>query len=144
MLVLTAAAGGCRSASPEPAAPSTRSDFLITARRDEEISVPPGATVELRDANLRIRLATLDDSRCPTGGGVQCVWAGTVRVQLLVGPLSGAQPSTAVTLDTRSEHDVVVLLGHSIRLVRVEPERKTTDPIPAESYRVVLRVTTAR
>lgn len=143
-LVLSAfAAGACRSTSPEPETPSIRSDMLMTARLNEEIGLPAGATLEIIEANLRIRIGTFDDSRCPTKALIQCVWAGSVRVQLVIAPISGAQASSVVTLETVAGKDVAVVQGKSIRLMRVTPEKEGTEPIPAERYRFFLRVTNA-
>lgn len=74
-----------------------------------------------------------EDSRCPTG--VQCIWAGTVRVKVLVEP-AGANHAVFATLGQPLGVD-----GGTLLLEGVTPQRISTAKTPPSHYRFTLRYT---
>lgn len=72
-----------------------------------------------------------EDSRCPVG--TQCIWAGRVRVKVLVEP-AGADHSVFATLGQPLAVD-----GGTLLVEGVSPERTTTGQIPPNHYRITLR-----
>ena len=109
-----------------------------------EITLSPGSAAQISSANLNVRFNRVtSDSRCPTKALVQCVWAGSVLVEVQAGPIIGYQYVVTRTLETVSGRDTTTVGGQVIRLLRVTPEHETMEAIPADSYRIVLRVSAA-
>ena len=73
------------------------------------------------------------DSRCPTG--VQCAWAGEVEIALTLQAPAGSQ---SFQLSDRADSSVV--LGHTVKLMAVEPYPRASVQIPAADYRATVRV----
>lgn len=64
--------------------------MLTDVTLGEPFELQVGEVAVLRDQQLSIRfLSVLEDSRCPTGSLILCIWAGRVRLRLAVAPLSG-------------------------------------------------------
>ena len=103
--------------------------------RAESIELRPGQEKLLRGAGVRVRLVEVEeDSRCPEG--VQCVWAGNVRVALLVkGP---GRASRRVALNTALEPRELKLNGRTVTISKVSPSRVVNHEIKARTYRVTL------
>jgi hypothetical protein len=78
-------------------------------------------------------IAVDEDSRCPVG--TQCIWAGQVRVKVLVEP-DGANHSVFATLGQPMGVD-----GGTLLVEDVSPDRTTTGQIPPSHYRIRLRYT---
>jgi hypothetical protein len=76
-----------------------------------------------------------EDSRCPTA--VQCVWAGQVRLKVLVEP-AGANHAVFATLGQPLGVD-----GGTLLLEQVNPQRGSTAQIPPSHYSFTLRYTPA-
>jgi hypothetical protein len=134
--------GGC--ASHDPAAPSTNGvegDRVIAAQAGAEIALAPGEAAKVASANLHVRFnRVIGDSRCPNDPAVQCVWGGSVIIEIQAGPILGYQYIDVKRLETLPGKDTVTVAGSQIRLLRVTPERRSTAEIPAQSYRIVLQV----
>ncbi|HVR91718.1 MAG TPA: hypothetical protein VHG29_11595 [Novosphingobium sp.] len=96
----------------------TQSDGITRAHLGETVVV---------DGPRVTPLTVLEDSRCPTG--VQCVWAGQVRLTVRIDLGSGSQ-----TRDLTSGKPERVADG-TLELVEVMPERKAGLPIYPEDYR---------
>jgi hypothetical protein len=79
--------------------------------------------------NEKIKLVSVEDSRCPSG--VQCIWAGTVKAKLAL--TSGGTTQDAVV---ELGKEPVELGQYMISLVSVKPEKslKTMD------YRLLFHV----
>lgn len=73
------------------------------------------------------------DSRCPVG--TQCIWAGTVRVKVLVEP-AGANHSVFATLGQPMGVD-----GGTLLLEQVTPQRTSTAQTPPNHYSFTIRYT---
>jgi hypothetical protein len=72
-------------------------------------------------------LALVEDSRCPQG--VQCVWAGRVRITAAVTTSSGTS-TRELTLGQPAS-----VAGGSLTLVEVQPARRADRTIAKSDYR---------
>lgn len=54
----------------------------LTTRVFPEMSVPGGEPTAVPDSDITLLLTEVEDQRCPAG--VDCVWAGMIRVHLTV------------------------------------------------------------
>ncbi|MGH6788039.1 MAG: hypothetical protein ACREBO_14530 [Novosphingobium sp.] len=95
-----------------------RSDGISRARLVETVNV---------DGPRVTPLKVLEDSRCPTG--VQCVWAGQVRLSVRIDLGSGSE-----TRELTSGKPAQVADG-ALTLVEVMPERRDKWPVYPEDYR---------
>jgi hypothetical protein len=96
-----------------------------------EIVVRTGETVTFAQNSVKL-LRVFEDSRCPEG--VQCVWAGTVKVE--IESITGMGTSTEVielgkTLTTE---------GEQITVVSVSPYPKAGEQIAQSAHTVTLNV----
>ncbi len=96
-----------------------------------EVVLRVGETVTFAQNSIKL-LRVFDDSRCPTG--VQCVWAGTLKVE--IESVTGMGTSTEVielgkTLTTEAEQ---------VTVVSVSPHPKAGEQIAQSSYIVTLNV----
>lgn len=140
-LLAASLAGACRtSTGSEP--PTGTDRAVVTAGLGREITLAPGGTAKIDEANLYLKVESLNDSRCPTRALIQCVWAGSVRVRLLASAINGPDWIRTMDLETVTPRDTATVSGQLVRLVRVTPERETVDSIPLPQYRVVLQVGT--
>lgn len=78
-------------------------------------------------------LAVLEDSRCPQG--VQCVWAGQVRINARV-ELKGGDSQRELELTLGKP---VQIADGSLELVEVEPDAVANQTIYPEEYRFGFR-----
>ena len=74
-----------------------------------------------------------EDSRCPVG--TQCIWAGQVRVKVLVEP-AGADHAVFATLGQPMGVD-----GGTLLVEQVTPQRRSTGQIPPSHYHFTIRYT---
>src|SRR4051812_21869873 len=74
-----------------------------------------------------------EDSRCPVG--TQCIWAGQVRVKVLVEP-AGANHAVFATLGQPLGVD-----GGTLLVEQVTPVRRSTDKTPPNHYHFTIRYT---
>jgi hypothetical protein len=74
-----------------------------------------------------------EDSRCPVG--TQCIWAGQVRVKVLVEP-AGADHAVFATLGQPLAVD-----GGTLLVEDVSPRRSSTKQIPPSHYHFTIRYT---
>lgn len=99
--------------------------------------IRPGQTVRLRDEGLRVTLLSVtEDSRCPEG--VQCVWAGNVRLALRLAAAGGR--ASRVSLNTASQPTQINYRGRVLRILRVRPPKVEGRRIRPRDYRVTLEV----
>jgi hypothetical protein len=76
-------------------------------------------------------LAVLEDSRCPAG--VQCVWAGRVRLSVRIGVARGA------TVREITAGMPLAVADGALTLVDVQPPPRRDKPIAPEDYRFGFR-----
>ena len=135
-LALTAAC-----ASTAPSAPVVDPGQVIVAQSGADVTLVVGQSVRVPSANLHLNLKRLaSDSRCPVAANIQCVWGGSVIVEVEGGPLVGFAYVETKRFETLSPRDTATVAGQPVRLVRVLPERTSMDSIPVAAYRIVLRV----
>ncbi len=124
LLLAAGSAAGTSAAAVEP-------------QRTRTFDIRVGQTVSLRDLGIRVRLVSVtEDSRCPEG--VQCVWAGNVRLALRLSSWAGA--SRRVSLNTATEPTRVNFRGRTLRILEVRPPKREGQNIPQRRYRVTLEV----
>lgn len=106
-------------------------------QRTRSFQIRVGQTVSLRAYGLSVRLVSVaEDSRCPEG--VQCVWAGNVRLALR---LSGSGfGSRRVSLNTATRPTEVNFRGRTLRVVEVTPPKREGRDMGQRDYRVTLEV----
>jgi hypothetical protein len=125
LLLFTLGLASCGSTSAQIAQPI---DLGV------EVTLAPGSTAVLKQGGIEVQfVAVTADSRCPRD--VTCVWAGEVKVQLLI--RSGSQPAT--------QHEVLkgenaVAGKYRVTVVRVLPAPGSTSKILPGDYRATLQV----
>jgi len=138
-LLLTATPAAC--ASNDPSAPAIDVDQVVVAESGAETALALGQTARVESANLRVTFTKLiSDSRCPTDPRVQCVWGGSAIVEITATPINGFAVIETRRLESLAGKDTTRALLTPIRLVRVLPERLSTDSISSAAYRIVLQV----
>jgi hypothetical protein len=106
-----------------------------TGGRAESIELRPGQEKLLKGAGVRVRLVAVEeDSRCPEG--VNCIWAGNVRVALLVKGPGRAQRREA--LNTATEPRELKLNGRTVTISKVFPAKVVEREIKPGGYRITL------
>lgn len=88
-------------AKPDPPPPSDATDAPDNAATPTRFVLAPGQSVELAVGTTLSFERVVDDSRCPAG--VQCIWAGEVRIALSLRMAGGTQ---AFELSTSSQPQV--------------------------------------
>ncbi len=130
LLSFAACASPTRDEPPAPSAPNASVAVGAT------FTLAPGESVAVEGTSLSLVFARVaGDSRCPSS--VQCVWAGSARLAMFA---THAGTPRDFEIETRPPRDTVTVGSYLIRLVRVSPERTTTDTIPLAAYRATLQV----
>ena len=101
-----------------------------------EFKIKNGQQAVIRGEKLHITLASVNDSRCPTG--VTCVWAGDGEISIEV---AGKSKKQTVTLHTRLEPREIVFEGLKIRLVALNPYPRANETIDQNDHEATLIVT---
>lgn len=114
----------------------------ITVTADVPFTLSPGKAARTADGVGVRYTALLEDSRCPQGA--QCVWAGTVRVVVMLTDPSGS--SHTDTLDLARKRRSMRLGPFVVRFVEFEPPpvragAPRTDPARTEATFIVQRDT---
>jgi hypothetical protein len=104
---------------------------------NQETELSPGQTAVV--GALRITFAGVTgDSRCPVD--VVCVWEGDAVARLAV----SQPPGDPETRDLHTASPRSATFGDfRIELVRLDPAPRSTQTIPPDGYRLVVRVTPA-
>jgi hypothetical protein len=92
-----------------------------------------GQTVDFGPANVTV-VKVLEDSRCPVG--VQCVWAGRVKVAVRIENRDGTNVRELTT-----EAPIQAGAGGILELRSVRPEKVADRTISNGEYRFTLRYT---
>lgn len=127
---MAVATGGCSDAAPtEPAAGA---DFKLKVGQSATLAAEAGGSFTVTFAEV------VGDSRCPTG--VQCVWAGEVKIAVDFAQ-GGQGPTRAeLTLGQDPAKARAALDGHTLVLLAVAPHPKAGVKIPPTQYEATLRV----
>ena len=119
------ASGGVES----PAAPSV----------NEEFTLAPGQTAEVKGTSIRVTFETVrDDSRCPTD--VTCIWEGDATVVLMVKDGTDEATRELHTHGSGERSREAPSGEHTLTRVKLDPAPNSTRPIEASAYRATLRV----
>jgi hypothetical protein len=114
-------------------------EFLTRPELEEDFRLAPGQSAAIAGTDLVITFRkVVDDSRCPST--VVCVWAGNGEVELLARTSAGG--TTPQILGTPSGPLEAAVGPYRIRILGLDPypEDPEADPIPPDSYRLSLRV----
>ena len=90
----------------------------LTPQLFPQLIVPGGAPVAVPDTDITLTLTEVEDQRCPAG--VDCVWAGMIRVELTV---STPHSKQEIVLCNQCEGatDLATAAGVRFGLVGIEP-----------------------
>jgi hypothetical protein len=138
LLALAASTGAC-ARKTEPTPPNQgRADLSIQLDRTFRLGV--GKEALLADGNVRVRFEQVsEDSRCPTGGNIQCVWQGNARIVLALSQDGSPPERDSVSLNL--EPHSVRRFGLEIKLVGLEPAPTGSGQPAPGSYVATLVVT---
>lgn len=104
---------------------------------NQETELAPGQSVQ--SGALRVTFKEVDgDSRCPAD--VVCVWEGDALVKVELRD-QGGEPAARELHTSGSGARTVTYAGFQVELVRLSPQTHSQKPIPAEDYRLVLKIT---
>jgi hypothetical protein len=108
---------------------------------NQETELAPGQSVQ--SGALRVTFKSVgDDSRCPAD--VVCVWEGDAEVKLEVREEPGDPVARELHTSGSAGSRSLEYGAFTVELVRLSPEAHTQRPIPAQDYRLVLKVTQPR
>ena len=125
LLVSLFAAAGCDETVTGPTAPL-----------NSEFTLAPGEAAAIEGASMSVRFNRISgDNRCPADA--VCILGGSADVSITAVSSGAAQDLVLRTGDMRP----VQHAGFTIALVQVAPYPFSARTIPAEEYRVTLRVT---
>jgi uncharacterized Zn finger protein len=112
-----------------------------TVRLDQNFVLRVGQEVLVAEQQLSVKFVSVpEDSRCPKG--VNCIWAGNVRVQLQV-TKTGSKPSKIeLSLNPRDfpDGEASEQGNYRIKLVGVDPYPVKDQQLTAKDYAVTLSV----
>ena len=104
---------------------------------DQETELAPGQSVQ--SGPLRITFTRVEgDSRCPTD--VTCVWEGDALVKIEVSQQPGDPVARELHTSGSAGAGETTYGGFRIELVRLSPQTHSQHPIPAQDYRLVLKI----
>jgi hypothetical protein len=112
----------CQFVCPIPHASSTAQEMTVVTHLNQKIK-PLTASIT--------PLAVIEDSRCPHG--VQCIQAGTVRVQVKI------ESPTGTSMEEFSLGGIITTENEILTLVSVRPEKEATQTINPNDYEFVFR-----
>ncbi len=116
---------------------SAAASGVAPASRTRSFDIRPGQTVSLRESGLRVTLLSVaEDSRCPEG--VECVWAGNVRVVLRLA--AGSARARRFNLNTATRPPEINYRGRVLKILQVRPPKVEGRRIRPRDYRVKLEV----
>ena len=106
---------------------------------NQNVEVKVGQTVAIPDTRLKVTFQSVaEDSRCPED--VTCVWAGNAKVVLVVRG-GGGPRATTINLNTGLNPKHLSYKGYDIKLVELNPHRKSNVKLDKGDYTVTLQVT---
>ena len=131
-LAAAAAVYGCAAARTQAGGNVSQQTKIYELKVGEEKA--------LAGADFTVLLAAVpEDSRCPEG--VNCIWAGTVAVELV---FCGPKSEKTARLHTNSPPRVLKYRGRYFRLVKVAPKKVEGQEIKPSDYAVTLEVSKDR
>lgn len=111
---------------------------ILSAELGQEFILGYGESATVDSLSVEFT-AVVEESRCPVGTSVMCVWEGNARILVTAtrGPLS-----QVFTLNTAPRMgSLVIFAGHVIELRKLDPWPTTpTPPASFQNYRATLVV----
>lgn len=105
---------------------------------NQETELAPGQSVQA--GALRVTFKGVgDDSRCPAD--VVCVWEGDALVKVEISQSPGDPVARELHTSGSAGSRLITYAGFEIELVRLTPHTHSQQPIPAQDYRLVLKIT---
>jgi hypothetical protein len=105
---------------------------------NQETELSPGQSVQ--SGSLRVTFTRVEnDSRCPAD--VVCVWEGDALVKIEVSEQPGDPVARELHTSGSAGASEITYGGFRIELVRLSPQTHSQQPIPAQDYRLVLKLT---
>lgn len=108
--------------------------FPLTPKIYPQMELPGGEPVALPETDITLTLTEVEDQRCPAG--VDCVWAGMIRVHLTVSTPTSMQQ---IVLCNRCEDasDLATAAGQTFGLIGLQPSTEELaklgrDPVLAD------------
>jgi hypothetical protein len=121
------------------AADKRRGGATQVARLGREFKLRVGQRADLKEGNLRIKFASVEESRCPRN--VTCVWAGNAQVLIEVGTRNGRGKSMKLnTMGSPQLPSEGKYKSYTVTLVEVNPYPQDGQEIAAGDYAVTLVV----
>jgi hypothetical protein len=112
-----------------------------TVRLNQNFVVRVGQEVLVAEQKLSVKFVSVpEDSRCPTG--VNCIWAGNVRVQLQVTKAKSKPVKIELSLNPRDfpDGEAADCGNYKIKLVKVDPYPVADQQLKASDYTATLSV----
>jgi hypothetical protein len=96
----------------------TTASCALTPQVFPELTLAGGEPTAVPDTDITVTLTEVEDQRCPAG--VDCVWAGMIRVQLTVSTPTAKQE---ITLCNRCADatDLATAAGQTFGLIALQP-----------------------
>ena len=113
-----------------------------TVRLNQNFVLRVGEEVSVAEQKLNVKLLSIpEDSRCPTG--VNCIWAGNVRVLLQVTKVGSKPSKVELNLNPRDfpDGEAADCGNYKLKLVRVNPYPVADQQLTAKDYTVTLSIT---
>lgn len=113
----------------------------VSASLGQSVNVRYGQEVTVPGYKFKIKfVAVPEDSRCPKG--VNCIWAGNVRVRLQVSKAKSKPVKVELSLNPRDfpDGEVANYGNYKLKLMRVEPYPVEGQQLTAKDYTVTLGV----
>ena len=92
--------------------------YALTPQVFPQLTVPGGPLVALPDTDITLTLTEVEDQRCPAG--VDCVWAGMIRVGLTVRTPT-SQQEILLCNQCEGATDLATAAGVTFGLVGLQP-----------------------
>jgi hypothetical protein len=112
-----------------------------TVRLNQNFVLRVGQEVTVADQKLYVKFVSVpEDSRCPKG--VNCIWAGNVRVLVQVTKIGSKPARLELNLNPRDfpDGESAESGNYRIKLVGVEPYPVIDQELTAKDYTVTLKV----
>ena len=107
----------------------------VKANLGQQFSLAINQTALISGEKLGIKFLEVLDSRCPTG--VQCIWAGEARADILIS--DGGTANLTLVVPGSSANNTQSYKGYNISFA-VQPYPQANNPIAKADYRLVLKV----
>lgn len=103
----------------------------------QKITLRVGQEAKVKGSDVRVKFLSVDnDSRCPEG--VNCIWAGSVGVSLMLSA-RGAE-GQRLKLNTATEPQTATFKGYVLKIDSVRPPRVEGKKIEPGGYVITLSV----